>query len=66
MFYVREVFHLLFILSALSGIYIVSLNINAARKYRKRVELYELFKQKRVNVAMLQEIHSDVSNQVRE
>lgn len=43
----------------MSGIHVASLNINRARQYDKKSKLYE---QKRVDVVMLQEMHSDASN----
>ncbi|KAK3557525.1 hypothetical protein QTP70_028477 [Hemibagrus guttatus] len=44
------------------GINIVSLNINGAREQSKRAKLYGLLKQKHIDVVMLQETHSDISN----
>lgn len=46
----------------MDGFYGASLNINGAREHEERVKLYELVKQKHIDIIMLQETYSDVSN----
>lgn len=41
---------------------IASLNVNGARHSKKRTELFEVIKQKKIDVAFIQETHSDVKN----
>ncbi len=55
-------FLLLFFLSSMSNINIASLNVNGARDCKKRAEIFELIKQRRIDVALLQETHSDEKN----
>lgn len=43
---------------------IASLNMNGARDRSKRVRLFELSKQKHMDVVLLQETHSDAGNDV--
>lgn len=43
-------------------IFIASLNINGARDNRKRFQLYEVIKQKKMDVVFVQETHSDAIN----
>lgn len=49
--------YLCFILSSMSNINIASLNVNGARDSKKTVEIYELVKQKHIDVVLLQETH---------
>lgn len=39
-----------------------SLNINGARDIRKRFQLFEIIKQKKIDVLFAQETHTDVLN----
>lgn len=39
-----------------------SLNVNGARDIRKRYQIYEIIKQKRIDVLCIQETHSDALN----
>ncbi len=48
-----------FFLSSMSNINIASLNVNSARDCKKRAEIFELFKQRSIDVALLQETRSD-------
>lgn len=41
---------------------IASLNVNGARDSRKRAHLYEMMRQKRVDILFMQETHSDDKN----
>lgn len=41
---------------------IATLNVNGAREMRKRAEIFEAVKQKKIDVVMLQETHSDLKN----
>ncbi len=45
----------------MSEVNIASLNVNGAREMKKRAEIFEVVKQKRIDV-MLQETHSDLKN----
>ncbi len=45
-------------------VHFVSLNINGARESRKRAQIFETMKQKRIDVLILQETHSDLGNAV--
>ena len=49
-------------ITPMSEIRIASLNMNGARDRSKRAQLFELAKQKRFDVALLQETHSDAGN----
>ncbi len=51
-----------FIYFYMAEVHIASLNVNGARDYRKRAELYEIIKQKKIDVTLIQETHSDVNN----
>lgn len=42
---------------------LASLNLNGAREEKKRFELYELIKIKKIDILFAQETHSDVSNE---
>lgn len=55
-------FLFLLILLFMGEVRIASLNVNGARDPLKRAELYELLKVKRLDVALLQETHSDLVN----
>ena len=57
---VLSVFYLFYFL--MGDVRVASLNINGARDCGKRAKLYELVKQKRLDVIFVQETHSDVSN----
>ncbi len=46
----------------MSEVNIASLNVNGAREIKKRAEIFEVVKQKRIDVVMLQETHSDLKN----
>lgn len=46
----------------MSELNIATLNVNGARDMRKRADIFEVVKQKRIDVAMLQETHSDLRN----
>ncbi len=46
----------------MSEVSIASLNVNGAREMKKRAEIFEVVKQKRIDVVMLQETHSDLKN----
>lgn len=46
----------------MSDFKVCTLNVNGARDVGKRACIYELLKLKKVNVAMLQETHSDTLN----
>ena len=48
----------------MSGIRVGSLNLNGARDIRKRALLFELIKQKGIDIALVQETHSDRANEV--
>ncbi len=39
-----------------------SLNVNGARDIGKRFKLYEIIKQKKIDVLLVQETHSDILN----
>lgn len=39
-----------------------SLNVNGARDIGKRFQLYEIIKQKKIDVLLVQETHSDILN----
>lgn len=41
-----------------------SLNVNGARDFKKRAQVFELMKHKEIDVLFVQETHSDVSNSV--
>lgn len=43
---------------------LASLNANGARDFKKRAQVYELMKQKKIDVLFIQETHSDASNAV--
>lgn len=43
---------------------IASLNVNGARDVRKRLEIYEVVRQKQIDVLFMQETHSDDKNTV--
>ena len=49
---------------SMSGIRVGSLNLNGARDIRKRALLFELIKQKGIDIALVQETHSDRANEV--
>ena len=57
-----SVFSVFSILFLMGDVRVASLNINGARDCGKRAKLYELVKQKRLDVIFVQETHSDVSN----
>jgi len=46
----------------MSEVNIATLNVNGARELRKRAGIFEMVKQKRIDVVMLQETHSDLRN----
>ncbi len=46
----------------MSEVNIASMNINGAREMKKRAEIFEVVKQKKIDVVMLQETHSDLKN----
>ncbi len=41
---------------------IATINVNGLREIKKRAEVFEVVKQKKVDVIMLQETHSDLRN----
>ena len=43
---------------------VFTLNLNGARDKKKRMLLYELMKVKRIDVAFVQETHSDGNNEI--
>ena len=45
------------------GIHIASLNVNGCRKSSKRAQLFGLIEQKSINIAFIQETHSDCTNE---
>lgn len=45
-------------------IHFASLNVNGARDFKKRAQVFELMKYKKIDVLFLQETHTDVSNAV--
>ncbi len=47
----------------MGGINIAFLNINGAREGKKRFQLFEMVKEKKVDVLFVQETHSDELNQ---
>lgn len=51
-----------FLLLSMTEVCIASLNVNGARNSKKRTELFEVIKQKKIDVAFIQETHSDVKN----
>lgn len=51
-------------LLVMSEVHLATLNVNGARDIRKRTTIYEVIKQKNIDVAFLQETHSDVKNAV--
>lgn len=51
-----------FISPSMSEVNIATLNINGVREIRKRTAMFEVVKQKRIDVLMLQETHSDLRN----
>ena len=55
-------FFLLF--SLMPDIHVASLNMNGARQPLKRAELFEVMRQKKIDVIFLQETHSDAINAV--
>lgn len=64
-FFVNSLF-LLFSVSFflfMSNLRLGSLNINGARDHRKRAMLFELIKQKNIDVMFVQETHTDVQNE---
>lgn len=46
----------------MGDICIASLNVNGARDSIKRTEIYETMSQKQLDVLLLQETHSDITN----
>lgn len=48
----------------MSEVHLATVNVNGARDSRKRTTIYEVIKQKNIDVAFLQETHSDVKNAV--
>lgn len=52
-------FYFLFIY-LMAEVCIASLNVNGARNIKKRAELFEIVRQKRIDVTLVQETHSDV------
>ena len=48
----------------MAAINIATLNVDGARSERKRACLYELIRLKRINVMFIQEMHSDVVNEI--
>lgn len=46
----------------MSEVNIATLNVNGAREMKKRAEIFEVVKQRRIDVVMLQETHSDLKN----
>jgi len=55
-------FLVFFISPSMSEVNIATLNVNGARELRKRAGIFEMVKQKRIDVVMLQETHSDLRN----
>lgn len=51
-----------FIYFSMAEVQIASLNVNGARDFRKRADLFEIIKQKKIDVTLIQETHSDVNN----
>lgn len=49
-----------FLFFSMAEVCITSLNVNGARNIKKRAELFEIVKQKRIDVTFVQETHSDV------
>lgn len=47
----------------MSNLRLGSLNINGARDHRKRAMLFELIKQKHIDVMFVQETYTDVQNE---
>ncbi len=60
----RALFFLFPFLFFMGEVNIASVNINGARDIRKRAILYEVFKQKKIDIIFLQETHSDIKNAV--
>ncbi len=52
----------LFIYFQMSDIRIASLNVNGARDCIKRTVIYETMNHKQIDIFLLQETHSDVTN----
>ncbi len=48
----------------MSEVHLATLNVNGARDVRKRTIIFEVIKQKHIDVAFLQETHSDLKNAV--
>ena len=46
----------------MSEVHVATLNVNGARDSRKRATIYEVIKQKKIDVVLLQETHSDLRN----
>ncbi len=53
-----------FLIFLMSDIRIASLNVNGARDYRKRAQIYEVVNQNKIDVLFLQETHSDEKNAI--
>lgn len=51
-----------FLFLSMTEVCIASLNVNGARNSKKRTELFEVIKQKKMYVAFIQETHSDIKN----
>lgn len=49
--------------SAMDGLRVASLNMNGGRDRKKRAVTKELFQQKKLDVILLQETHSDSDNE---
>ena len=63
-FPLRNILCQFFTLLLMSAIRVGSLNINGARDVQKRMLLYELIKQKNIDVVYVQETHSDCMNAI--
>lgn len=51
-------------LLVMNEVLLATLNVNGARDVRKRTIIYEVIKQKNIDVTFLQETHSDLKNAV--
>ena len=59
-----SIFFLFSLFSLMQGLKVGSLNINGGRDQRKRALVKEVFQQKKLDVILLQETHSDQDNEV--
>ncbi len=53
---------ILFLFLSMIEVCIASLNVNGARNGKKRADLFEVIKLKKIDVIFIQETHSDVKN----